>query len=95
MPVIVDASIQGKLKHPIMANVLSDNQKADYGRPASGTTEATQKNVNRLSREKGIFPIPQQGSTALEGTQVALEMGQDITVSVQQQFKGRNINAFA
>ncbi len=95
MPIIVDASIQGKLDKPIMPNVTSANDKPDFNRGTSGITETTSNNTQKLSREKGIPVVQTKSIGATEGVKMANESGADATVSVMESSKGLNINAKA
>ncbi len=95
MPVIVDASIQGKLEHPIMPNVLTDNDKMDLGRTAAGITKIPIENTTRINQAKGIPAIPAQVKTISAGTRQALAVANSNTVSISEQFKGQNFNAVA
>jgi len=95
MPVIVDASIQGKLDKPIMPNVTSGNDKPDYNRGTSGITETTSNNTQKISREKGAPIVQTKATGSTEGMKLANEIGAEATVSVAESSKGQNINAQA
>ncbi len=95
MPTIVDATIQGKLQHPIMPNVLTANDRMDLSRTASGITEVAAKNVAKINQSKGIPAIPAQVKTTSEGARQSQAIADENTSSIGEQFKGRNFNAVA
>lgn len=95
MPVIVDATIQGKLNHPIMSNVLTNSDRMDLAKQTAGNTEVTQKNADKISREKGVYPIPAQLTGAADGANLGRQMAKQVTVPLSEQFKGQNVNVVA
>lgn len=53
MPVIVDASTQGKVKFPAMPNVVSRNDSTAHMQTPSGVSKMTAQNVDKMQTSKG------------------------------------------
>lgn len=53
MPVIVDASIKGKLKFPTMPNVVSRNDDISKMKTPAGMIKTTLQNAERIEISKG------------------------------------------
>ncbi|VAX23221.1 hypothetical protein MNBD_NITROSPINAE03-1963 [hydrothermal vent metagenome] len=95
MAVIVDASIQGKLQFPIMSNVVTGNDKPDFGRGTSQMINVTDKNASKINQAKGVPAIPAQVKGQSEGAKQGQAVARANSVSVGDAIKGQNINATA
>jgi len=95
MAVIVDASIQGKLQFPIMPNVVTGNDKVDFGRETSRMINVTDKNAAKINQARGVPAIPAQVKNQSEGSKQGQSVARANSVSVGDAVKGQNINATA
>lgn len=95
MPIIIDVTIQGKLKHPIMSNVTSDNDKMDFGKGSAGMINIADKNVAKINQSKGIPAIPAQVKNMSNGGQQAQSIAKANTVTIGEATKGQSINTTA
>ncbi len=53
MPVIVDASIRGKVKFPTMPNVVSRNDSIKKVPSPSGVSKMTNQNMDKIESSRG------------------------------------------
>lgn len=95
MAVIVDASVQGKLKFPIMPNVLTENDKVDYNRETNQMINVTDQNTAKINRSKGVPAIPAQVQSQSEGAKQSLAVAKENSVSIGDAVKGQTVNATA
>ena len=95
MPVIVDATIIGKLDPPIMSNVASSNDKIDFSRASNGLINIADKNVARINQSKGIPAIPAQIKTMSEGAKQSQTVAKANSTSIGESVKGQSIDATA
>lgn len=67
MPVIVDASIRGKVKFPTFPNVVTDDQPIQHVKQPAGILRTTTDNANKVAAASGKIQKIVASSTTKEG----------------------------
>lgn len=92
MPTIVDASIQGKLTHPIIPNVVSSNEGHHPEKQAAGVTRVTYENSQRLEAGKGRPHADPAGSDLKKTMDMVHTASRRAIQGVKEQSKGMYIS---
>ncbi|MBI5637410.1 MAG: hypothetical protein HZA03_05510 [Nitrospinae bacterium] len=92
MPTIVDATIQGKLIHPIIPNVTSSNEGHNRGKQAAGVTKVTFENSQRLEAGKGRPHADPTSTTVKETVGLVRQQGGKVVQGIREQSKGMYVS---
>lgn len=94
MPAIVDASIQGKLVHPIIPNVATQNEAPESkGKQAAGISKVTYENSRKIEASKG-HPQPSLTGTSLKETMGMVQgKAQKVIAGLKEQGKGLYVSS--
>lgn len=92
MPTIVDATIQGKLIHPIIPNVTSSNEGHNRNKQAAGVTKVTFENSQRLEAGKGRPHADPTSTTLKETLGLVHQQGRKVTKGIREQSKGMYVS---
>ncbi len=95
MPVIVDASIKGKVKFPTFPDVVTQNQKVNLAKRAAGLMRVTTENTNKLAAATGKIQNIVSSSSARDASKVVRKSSTPAIVDLKETGKGIYISSNA
>lgn len=95
MPVIVDASIRGKVKFPTFPNVVTDDQPVQHVKQPAGIIRTTTENANKLAAANGKIQKIVASSTTKEGSEAVRKSSTQAIVNLKETGKGIYISKSA
>ncbi len=88
MTIIADVAIQGKLNLPIMANIVSGNDEAEFLKDPANLGEVTAKNTDKVLAAHGTQRNFRSIDNVEDSTRVVNEVGRRIVSGLSEFAKG-------
>ena len=95
MPVIVDASIRGKVKFPTFPNVVTDDQPVQHVKQPAGIIRTTTDNANKVAAASGKIQKIVASSTTKEGSEAVRKSSTQAITNLKDTGKGIYISKSA